>query len=131
MSFCWGKVATKMLVYGKELLSLGMLYLDFSDAIKEGDGTLLRCWKYILLVFQATNKLFFTAIQLCTEWMRNQLLWSRTINTSGQRGRKIPLDLHMEHLNRDLKGAIGHLTSNVNKTAIDRIAKIASQVINH
>ena len=29
----------------------------------------------------------------------------------------------MEHLNRDLKGAIGHLTSNVNKTAIDRIAK--------
>ena len=54
----------EVLVYGKELLSLGMLYLDFSDAIKEGDGTLLRCWKYLLLVFQATNKNKYAAIFL-------------------------------------------------------------------
>ena len=29
----------------------------------------------------------------------------------------------MEHLNRDLKSAIGHLSSNVNKLTIDRIGK--------
>jgi L1 cell adhesion molecule like protein len=122
-----------VLVYGKELLSLGMLYLEFSDAIKEGDGTrLLRCWKYLLLVFKATNKNKYAAqaatllLQynyVFTERMKNQLLWSRTINTSGRKGRNIPMDLHMEHLNRDLKQAIGHLSSNVNNTTIDRIAK--------
>ena len=32
--------------YAKETLSLGMLMLEFKDAIKEGDGKrVLRCWK--------------------------------------------------------------------------------------
>lgn len=35
--------------YGKEALALGMLFLEFKDAIREGDGTrVLRCWKYFL-----------------------------------------------------------------------------------
>lgn len=58
-----------------------------------------------------------------TERMRNQLIWKRTINTTGQIGRNISMDLHMEHLNRDLKSAIRHLSSNVTKTNIDRLGK--------
>lgn len=42
--------------YAKETLSLGMIYHEFKDAIKEGDGTrVLRCWKYFLLYFCATG----------------------------------------------------------------------------
>jgi len=31
------------------------------------------------------------------------LKWNRTVNTSGLVGKNIPVDLHMEHLNRRLK----------------------------
>ena len=122
-----------VLFYGKELLSLGMLYLELLDGIREGDGfRILRCWRYLLLVFKATNKRKY-AVQaatlilqyevIFTERMRNQLIWNRTINTTGQIGRNISMDLHMEHLNRDLKSAISHLSSNVTKTNIDRLGK--------
>lgn len=127
-----GDIDTVM-VYGKEVLSLGMLYLEFTDGIREGDGSrILRCWRYLLLVFKATNKRKY-AVQaatlliqyhfIFTERMKQQLMWSRTINTSSRKGKNIPMDLHMEHLNRDLKGAIGHLSSNINKATIDRIAQ--------
>ena len=125
--------ADRVLVYAKELLSLGMLYFEFIDGIREGDGTrILRCWRYLMLVFKATNKtkyaiqaatLLFQYHYQFTDRMKEQLIWSRTINTSGRMGRNIPMDLHMEHLNRDLKSAIGHLSSNVNEVTIDRIGK--------
>ena len=41
-------------MYGKELFRLGCFYLEFSDAIKEGDGTrlrVIRCWRYLLPIF--------------------------------------------------------------------------------
>ncbi len=42
--------------YTKEVLSLGLLFLNFKDAIKEGDGDrVLRMWKYFLLLFRATK----------------------------------------------------------------------------
>ena len=55
--------ADRVLVYGKELLSLGMLYFEFADAIREGDGTqLLRCWRYLYCLFSKpltrTNMLY-------------------------------------------------------------------------
>ena len=38
--------------YAKDILSLGLLYLEFTDAIREGDGSrILRCWHYLLLIF--------------------------------------------------------------------------------
>ena len=42
--------------YARETLSLGLLFLEFKDAVKEGDGTrVLRCWKYFLLLFHASG----------------------------------------------------------------------------
>ena len=39
--------ADHVLEYTKETLSLGLLLLEFKDAIREGDGSrVLRCWKY-------------------------------------------------------------------------------------
>ena len=44
--------------YAKEFLTLGLLYKEYNDAIHEGDGSrILRCWRYLLLVFKLSNKL--------------------------------------------------------------------------
>ena len=40
----------------REMLSLGLLYLHFKDAVREGDGTrVMLAWKYFLLIFKATK----------------------------------------------------------------------------
>ena len=43
--------------YACEALSLGLLYLEFKDAIREGDGDrILRVWQHFLLLFKASNR---------------------------------------------------------------------------
>ena len=43
--------------YGRELLTLSLLYAEFHDAIREGDGLrILRCWRFLLLVFKAGGR---------------------------------------------------------------------------
>ena len=41
-----------------------------------------------------------------------QLLWSRCINTRGRQGKNVPMDLHMEHLNKACKDALRGLGAN-------------------
>ena len=34
-----------------------MFYKEYIDSIREGDGNrILHCWKYMLLIFKASNK---------------------------------------------------------------------------
>ena len=41
--------------YTREVISLGLLYLNFKDAVSEGDGErAVHMWKYLLLIFRAT-----------------------------------------------------------------------------
>ena len=47
-----------------------------------------------------------------------QLTWSRCVNVKGGKGRNIPLDLHMEHLNRTVKDHVGTLGANVAEHSI-------------
>ena len=42
-----------------------------------------------------------------------ELKWCRTINTHGCPSKNIPVDLHMEHLNRRLKGMMWNLGLNI------------------
>ena len=45
------------LEYSKEVFSLGILLMEFTDSIKKGDGQrILRYWKYMLLFFKASHK---------------------------------------------------------------------------
>lgn len=45
-----------MVEYAKQTLTLGMIYLEFKDGIKERDGTrVLHCWKHFLPYFHATD----------------------------------------------------------------------------
>ena len=90
-----------------------MLFLEFKDAIREGDGTrVLCCWKYFMLVFRASGhtnycleafNLFVQYYYTLTPRLAEQMLWGRFINNEGKMGHNISCDLHMEHLNRTIK----------------------------
>ena len=54
--------------------------------------------------------------------LAKQLLYSRFVNTRGQRGKNIPADLHNEHLNKACKTALGHLGPN---TSINHIQVVS------
>ena len=119
--------------YARDVLSLGLLYLEFSDAIRERDGErIIRCWKYLLLLFKDSGRTkysieaFTLLVQyhfLFSERMRTQLMWSRTVNVHGLPGRKISCDLHNEHLNRECKNSISGLGSNITDKSIERIGR--------
>ena len=119
--------------YACEMLTLGLLWLEFTDCIREGDGDrILRCWRYMMVLFKATNHKNYAieAFTLLTHEkflqsprVAQQLKWSRTINTHGKPGKNIPCDLHMEHLNREAKNALMGLGSNITDKAVKRIGR--------
>ena len=119
-------------------MSLGLLLIEFNDAIREGDGNrICRCWQFFLPVFKATKRknyaieAFVLQAQLrflFTPRMAGQLKWSRTVNIHGMRGKNVPCDLHMEHLNRTCKCSIAGLGSNISDKAVVRIGKCLGPV---
>ena len=101
--------------FAKKFLSLALLYEEFEDAIREGDGLhVLRCWKFMLLVFKAGNRTNYAIEMLfllaqyhlfLSPRLVQQQVWSRFVNTQGWPGCNIPCDLHLEHINRAWKEA--------------------------
>ena len=119
--------------YGVETLSLGLFYMLFKDAIKEGNGEeVYRCWKYFIPIFKASGRTNYSIEAFLTLYRCNytlsprqshQLIWSRFINTHGRPGHNIECDLHMEHLNRLCKTAIKSMGANKTEKAIVRASK--------
>lgn len=97
--------------YACETSSIGLLLMEFIYAIKEGDGSrIIRCWKYLLPIFQATKRnnytceaftLLIDVNYLLSPRMAHQRKWSRTVNMHGLPGQNVSCDLHMEHMNWD------------------------------
>ena len=124
--------------YVKEVLSLGLLLLEFNDSVSEGDGNrILRCWRYFLPLFKASDRTnysveAFTLLAqeklLLSPRMVMQLKWSGTINIHGRPGKNIPADLHMEHLNRECKDAISGLGANITDHSIQCVGKCLGRV---
>ena len=121
-------------LYSRRLLGLGLFYLEYSDAIREGDGErVLRCWRYMLPMFVSSGRKNY-AIEAFNLLLQHdfslpprqaaELIWGRFINTTGLQGRNIPNDLHLEHLNRMVKTAIQNLRSNKTEAAITRVGKV-------
>ena len=91
--------------YAKNLLSLGLFYMEFVDSIKEGDGSrVLRCWKYLLPVFKSSQRknysievlhFLYEYTFLASPMHCHQMLWSRFVNTCGRPGTNIPADFHI------------------------------------
>ena len=129
----------KVLDYAKEVMSLGMFYLNYKDAVREGDGgRILTLWKYLLPIFKVCGRrnysvevlsmlsrvvllMLYKCYFVYSPRQSKQLLWSRFINVHGVPGKNIAADLHMEHLNRVCKEAIKGLGANKTPKAISRI----------
>ena len=118
--------------YSRETISLGLLFLEFKDAVKEGDGgRVLLEWKYFMLLFKASGRKNYAieALTLLSQHMilpqnlAEQLKWSRFVNTHGLLGHNISCDLHIEHLNRLVKTAIEGLGANKTTKAIQRAGR--------
>ncbi len=119
--------------YSIQLLRIGVLYMEFADAIREGDGErVFWCWRYFLPIFRAAHSTNYSCEALhflhqhlyaLSPRLSNQLIWGRFVNVRGIPGRNIPLDLHMEHLNRIAKGAIHNLKSNKTMRSISRVGR--------
>ena len=124
--------------YSSQLLTIGCIYLEFRDAIKEGDGIrVLRCYRYLLPMFISSGRTNY-AIETLNFLMQyeyllsprqaEELLWGRFINTHGQAGRNIPNDLHCEHLNRLVKTSIAQLQANKTAASMERVARALGTV---
>lgn len=120
--------------YAKQLISIGCLYMEFADGVKEGDGErVLRCWRYFMVAFRNSNRKNYAleAVQLLYQYhyvmspqLSEEMIFARFINVRGFPGRNISMDLHMEHLNREIKNGIDHLGCNKTKSAITRLGKV-------
>lgn len=127
-------------LYACDLLMLGMIWMGFHDATREGDGErVLTYWKFLLPIFKVLGRKNYSieAVQMqlqnchyLSERQSAQLTWSRFVNTHGRKGTNIPCDLHLEHLNRRLKTSIRNLGSNIKGSTVVRAAKTIG-VVNH
>ena len=59
-----------------------------------------------------------------------QLKWSQTVNTHSRPGMNIPCDLHMEHLNHNVKSAMSSLHSNISDVYVGKCIKKLDLVVN-
>lgn len=127
-----------MYQYSTQLLTIGCMYLEFRDAIKEGDGIrVLRCYRYLLPMFISSGRTNYAMESLnflmqydylLSPRQAEELLWGRFINTHGQAGRNIPNDLHCEHLNRLVKTSITQLQANKTTRSMERVARALGTV---
>ena len=123
----------QVFTYSCEVLSLGLLWLNYLDATREGDGgRVLALWKFLLIVFKKTGHKNYAKeagillIQyhcLVSERKAAQLKNDRFVNTKGREGCNMASDFFMEHLNHRLKGVIRHMGSNIQPHSLSRAAK--------
>ena len=115
------------------MLSDGLLMLEFRGGISRGNcERIMRCWKFMLLYFwhfhhyKYTLETFHTLVLVelvAPPHIRQQIVWSRVVNSRGGAGNNIPVDLHMEHLNRLLKDMIVGIGANISESAIVQSSK--------
>ena len=97
-----GSCADGVFAYASEVLTLSLLNAEFEDAIKEGDGErVVRCWRFFLLIFKSSTRTKYSleAVKLLVNThvlpprLREQMIWSRFVNTKGKAGGNKPCDL--------------------------------------
>ena len=121
----------KVHLYASQVMTLLLIWHAFDDTIREGDGDrVLEYWKFLLLIFKAKGHRNYCkeAIIMLSQYhcllsqcKAAQLKWLCFINTKGRKGKNISCDLHLEHLNRRLKGLITSLHSNASSKSDESI----------
>ena len=119
--------------YAREVLSLGVLLLEFNDSVHEGDDErLMRVWKFFMLIFRSVGKTKYTLEGLIlliqanfslSPRLREQLLYSNFVNTRGAPGANISIDLHVEHVSKVVKSYVYSQMSNLSSTSVVRTSR--------
>ena len=132
-----------MFDYGCSVLSLGLVFKEFQDAIREGDGDREEIiWKILLLIFKAKirnkgsrTKYAFEAFKyiamlnsLLSPRMAHKLKWGKFINTRGGQGNNIPCDLRVEHAVRNMKGLFSSIGGKLDSSNADRVVKAHNNI---
>ena len=126
------EVNDSVYAYAVDVLATGLLWYGFRDAVREGDGDrIILYWKFLLPIFRQekhynyAKEAFLLMAQTLLLSPRKvcDLKWNRTVNTTGQIGKNVPVDLHMEHLNRRLKIMIRSLGANVSPNTVKHASK--------
>ena len=124
-----------MFNYNCALLEDGIFFMNFLDAVSEGDGQrLIRQYKYFMLMCKADDShskkydleclyQLFLVKSLLSLRDSERSVSNRSVNTLGGKGKNVAMDLDMEHSNRFLKQAIKNLGPNVTENAVDRICR--------
>ena len=119
--------------YNCALLADGLFFVNFLDAIKEGDGLrLMRQYKYMMLYCKADGQgskkyalecLYqaFLVHSLLSPRESEKFVCNRSVNNKGGRGNNIPDDLEVEHSNCYVKGGARNLGANLTEKAVQRI----------
>ena len=119
-------------LYASDVVTMGLLYMEFCNAIQEGDGMrIFRCYRYFLPLFRFSQRnnysnevlLMLYNLECVSPRLVQQLTWCRTINTSRLPGHNIPCDFYLEHLNRLCKDMIHGMGANKTERSIHRIGK--------
>ena len=123
--------------YAVDFLTMGLLWHGFHDSIKHGDGDrIIIYWKFLIVLFKAEGHFnyakegFGLVAQslLLSPRKAAELKWCRTVNTQGRVGQNVPVDLHMEHLNANLKCMLHHLGSNITPASVLRASRALGAV---
>lgn len=133
------KDADDMFNYNAALLSEGLYFLNFSDAVSEGDGgRIIRQYKYLMLLCKAdgphsTKYALESLYQLLlanslSEKEAEIFVWNRTVNNHGGLGKNISHDLEVEHSNNFNKQGYGNLGVNLTEKAVTRICQAEKPV---
>ena len=128
-----GSCSDEVHIYASEVLSLGLLWYNYVDAVREGDGKcVMLLWKFLLLIFKKTRHKNY-AKEAAVLLIQHKFLFSERkvlqlenscfVNTRGMAGCNMSCDLYMEHLNHRLKGVIRHMGSNIQPPSLVRAAK--------
>ena len=128
------KETDDMFNYNSALLCEGLFFMNFLDAVSEGDGErIIRQYKYLMLLCKAdgthsTKYALESLYQLLlvhglSEKEAEKLMWNRGVNNHGGPGKNIPHDLEVEHSNNYNKQRISNLGVNVNEKSVTRISR--------
>ena len=124
--------------YARVLCHYGAIMMEFKDACSEGDGErVFRCWRLLLPHFKVTGRSKYTLEALRLQLQVNALLspqlahhvkWDRFVNTRGQLGTNIPMDLYNEHVVKIVKKIIRCMGPNLTEKALQRAARSVSAI---
>lgn len=106
--------------YNCALLTDDLFFLNFLDAISEGDGQ--HSTKYALeCLYQSICVTSLLSPRDC-----ERFVWNKTVNNRGGRGNNIPYDFEVEHSNRFNKEGIKNAGPNLSERLVQRISNSES-----